>query len=411
MRGSVGFHTAVTVLLGLSCAVLQAQHPPEEVSGQKFQFRYEVGRPIRYAMGVKVRLDMNTKADAEDQNTRMVFDMRYTIALTPLSESKQGITPVRIEPSGIEGDWDIHSPSGHLVISLRGGEIKGTHNGFIIMDTAKGIGSEQAQELKKELLLLRRSGQADLDSQGNVKQFRGDPDFVRFWNEMLEHQMGLFGVIFPNRAVAVGDSWKEAVTVRKMGEIRLEGEGMRVEAVFTRMPDETAQGRRLAGFRVSAPLKHRGIAGSMSRAGRKISVKLLELDQQATGLMRYDFERGLISEATVQSDQTASVELSVPEQSLAMEVKFRMDIRWRLIPDRPETPPPSSKARESRFQSRLSGALMRVVRYRADRCSSSIPFTPSSIETQPSKPTPRRMRKIASKSFMPVPISPCMSCA
>lgn len=406
MRGSMWFRAAVAALLGLLCAAPQAQQPPEEVSGQKFQFKYEVGRPIRYAMGVKVRLDMNTKAGAEDQNMKMVFDTRYTIALTFLSEPKQGITPVRIEPSGIEGDWDIHSPGGHLVISLRGGEIKGTHNGFIVMDTAKGVGSDLAQELKKELLLLSRSGQADLDSRGNVKQFRGDPDFVRFWNEMLESQMGLFGVIFPDRAVAVGDSWMEAVTVRKMGEIRLEGEGMRVEAVFTRMPDESAQGRRLAVFRVSAPLKHRDIAGSMARAGRKISVKLLELDQQATGLMKYDFDRGLISEASVQSDQAATVELSVPGQSLAVEMKVRMDIRWRLIPERPETPPLSSKARENRLQSRLSGGFMRAARNRAERCSSSIPFTPSSMETQPSKPTPRRMRKIASKSFMPVPISP-----
>lgn len=38
---------------------------------------------------------------------------------------------------------------------------------------------------------------ADLDTRGNVKQFRGDPDFVRFWNEMLEIQTDLFGVIFP----------------------------------------------------------------------------------------------------------------------------------------------------------------------------------------------------------------------
>lgn len=406
MRGSVCFRVAVTVLLGLLCAMSQAQQLPEEISGQRFQFRYEVGRPFRYAIGMRVRLDMHTKAGAEDQNMKMLLDTRYTVSLTPRSEPKQGITPVRIEPSGIEGDWDVHSPGGHLVVTLRGGEIRGTHNGLIVMDTAKGVGREQAQELKKELLLLTKSGMADLDTRGNVKQFRGDPDFVRFWNEMLENQTGLFGVIFPVKAVAVGDSWMEAVTVRKMGEMRLEGEGIRVDAVFTRQPDETVQDRRLAVFRCSAPLKHREIAGSMAWAGRKISVKLLELDQQATGVMKYDFARGLISEASVQSDRAATVELSVPGQSLAVEMKVRMEIRWRLIPDGPEAPPLSSKAQESRLQSRLSGAFMRAARNRAERCSSSIPFTPSSMETQPSKPTPRRMRKIASKSFMPVPISP-----
>lgn len=198
----------------------------------------------------------------------------------------------------------------------------------------------------------------------------------------------------------------KAVTVRKMGEMRLEGEGIRVESVFTRQPDETVQDRRLAIFRCSAPLKHRDIAGSMAWAGRKIPVTLLEFDQQATGVMTCDFARGLISQASVQSDRAATVELSVPGQSLAVEMKVRMDILWRPIPDGPEAPPLSSKARESRLQSRLSGAFMRAARNRAERCSSSIPFTPSSIETQPSKPTPRRMRKIASKSFIPVPISP-----
>ena len=48
----------------------------------------------------------------EKMNMKTVYEMRYRVTLTPTADPKEGVSTMRLEPSNIEGDWDITGPGG-----------------------------------------------------------------------------------------------------------------------------------------------------------------------------------------------------------------------------------------------------------------------------------------------------------
>jgi len=291
-------------------------------------------------MGMKISMDMDMKVGTENMNMKMIVDMRYRVTLTPTADPKEGITTMRLEPSNIEGDWDITSPGGHMVISLRGSDMKGTQNGVVVIDTAKDIGAAQAQELKKEILPLYLSGQVDLDTRGNIKQFRGDIPFVEFWTDALASQEGFFGIIFPERAIAVGDTWQESLSLKKMGQVKLEGDGLRCTVTFTRQPNVVVQGRSLSVFNLSAPFAHKNLTGSMEQMGQITRLNISKFDRRATGTYRFDPEKGVLTDGTMKADANASMNALVQGQALTMGLQMEMDMRVNLLSEKTESAQP-----------------------------------------------------------------------
>jgi hypothetical protein len=195
----------------------------------------------------------------------------------------------------------------------------------------------QAQEFKKEILPLYLSGQVDMDSRGNIKQFRGDLPFVEFWTDAVASQVGFFGVVFPERAIAIGDNWQETLSLKKMGQIKLEGEGLRCNVTFTRQPDAVVQGKRMAAFNLSAPFSHKDLTGFIEQMGQSMRLDISQFERRATGTIRFDQERGLLIDGTMKADANGSMNALVQGQALTMELKIEADMRVSLISEK-ETP-------------------------------------------------------------------------
>lgn len=332
MKNHTGIGAAFAAL-GLLVLPLGTARGADTGRAERFAFQYAANRPLNYAMGMKMKLDMDMKSGTESMKMKMSFDLRYRMKLTPAAGAQGGVTSLRLEPSGIEGDWDITGPGGHIVISLRGREMKGTQNGVMIINTAEGVGVEQADAFKKEIMALYLSGNVDLDPRGNVKGFHGDAPFVDFWNDAMSSQVGMWGIVFPGRAVAVGDSWEEALVLKKMGQIVLDGEGMRCTVTFNRKPDVVSQGNRLAEFNLSAPFSHKNLTGSIEQMGQITHVNLASFERHATGTLHFDQARGVVTDSALKADATGSVTFEGQGQAASMELAIEMDVRVNLLPE------------------------------------------------------------------------------
>lgn len=306
-----------------------------QATAQQFAFKYPVNQSLSYAQGVKLKMNMDIKAGAESIKLKMAFDVRYTVKLTALKEPQDGVTPVRLEPSGVEVDWDITGPAGHIVLNLRGSQMKGTQNGIVIIDTARDIGVAQAQDFKKEIMALYLSGQADLDARGNTKKFRGDPPFVEFWTEAGEGQLGFFGSVFPERPVAVGGSWTENLSLKKIGQVMLEAPGLQGIVTFTRLPDSIVRGKPLATFNISAPFYQKGLKGSLEEGGQRTRLNVSHLGRRANGTFHFDQARGVLVDSKITGDGDGAMRTVVQGQEADMTLDMIMEVRTTLLEEKP----------------------------------------------------------------------------
>jgi len=53
----------------------------------------------------------------------------------------------------------------------------------------------------------------ELDSLGNLGKFYGDLPFEEFWNEAPLEQIGIFGIVFPEKSIAMGQKWQREVLI------------------------------------------------------------------------------------------------------------------------------------------------------------------------------------------------------
>jgi hypothetical protein len=322
---------AVWGVMGLLALPVGPARAAETARADQFIFKYPANRPLAYGMRMKMKLDMDMKSGDQRMTMKMAFDLRYRIKLTPTAAPVAGVSALRLEPSGVEGDWDITGPGGHIVIALRGSQMTGTHDGVEVINTAKGVGEEQAQALKKEITPLYLSGGVDLDQRGNVKGFHGDMPFVDFWTEAMSSQVGMWGIVFPDRPVAVGDTWQEALVLKKMGQIKLEGEGLRCTVTFDRKPDVVTGRQRLAEFSLSAPFSHKNLAGSIEQMGQVTQVNLVSFDRRASGTLHFDQDRGVVTDAALRADANGSMNLEGQGQAASMDLAIEMDLQVNLL--------------------------------------------------------------------------------
>lgn len=310
-----------------------AQFAATPADSHKFVFGHEPDNPLTYSLAMTVKMNMDMKSGRQDAAMNMNFDLRYRLKLTPTADSKESLTSMRLEPSGVEGDWDMTGPGGHMIMSLRDSKMKGTQNGRVVIDTAKDIGTAQAQAMKKEIMPLYLSGFVDLDPRGMVKAFRGDLPFVEFWTEAMSSQVGLWGVVFPAKEVKVGDSWEETLSLKKMGQVKMDGEGLRCTATFARGPDVVVKGKRRATFTQSAPFKQKNLTARVEQMGQNMRVNISEFERRAEGTFNFDQERGLVTDGRTKADATASMSTFVQGQAIDMNLKMQMEMRVNLVGD------------------------------------------------------------------------------
>lgn len=299
---------------------------------EKFQFQYESGKPLTYALTVKMSMAMTMEIGEIVQATNMVYTMTYDATLTPTDKVVDGITTLDFKPSNIGGEWDIDSGDSKILMSLKGKHMKGTVNGQQFIDTENGVGQEAADEVKKEMMALYLSGQMDVDGLGHVKRFHGDEPFVDFWTEMLAQQVGFFGLVFPDTPLAVGDTWEEFIVIKKMDQIQLEGEGLRCDMTFERLPDAEVDGRKLAQFKLSAPFSHENLKATMEQMGEKTPLGIEKFKRTAGGRMSFDQSRGVFTHSDVEVDADVVMSTVAGGQDLDMDMKLGMQLELKLLP-------------------------------------------------------------------------------
>ncbi|NQT83864.1 hypothetical protein HQ563_12615 [bacterium] len=300
---------------------------------QQFIFKFEPNRPLLYAMKVRMKIDMDMQMAMQSMKMKMEFELRWKFKLVPKDKPSEDLNTVRLEPSGLEGDWDITGPAGHIVMKLRGSDVTGTQDGVTTIDTKRGIGLSEARQVKTEISGLYLSGEIDIDSRGNVVNIRGDVPFVEFWTEACEGQPGIFGVVFPEKPVATGDTWKEFIVLKKMGEVLLEEPGLRCTVALTRQPDTTARGRKISRFAIEAPFKQRNLVAYMHQAGQRIQVDIPTFDRSASGTARFDAERQVLIDSHMKIDAKAHMEMSAAGEGATIDMVMGAVTDLALLPD------------------------------------------------------------------------------
>ncbi len=324
--------TTALVSLAVACEPGSAARRSAASKGpESLAFKFDPANPLTYAMKMRVDMTMDMRIAEQPQKTNMVCEFRWHVTLTPKTPPKRAMTPLVIKASDMEGDWDITGPGGHIVMKLRGEHMTGTRDGTTFMDTAKDIGIAEATQIKKELAALHLTGEMDLDSRGRMGEIRGDEAFVKFWTDSMEGQCGFFGIVFPETPITVKKSWTESMTMKKMGQLQLEGRGLRCKVTFTRQPDETVQGKKIKVFSVSAPFSEKDLTATMDQLGQQIRLKMTKFDRRATGKVRFDAEHGILVDSVTKGDVDAKMSAAMQEQSFDMDMHLDLLMELRHL--------------------------------------------------------------------------------
>jgi hypothetical protein len=296
-------------------------------------FHFTPGQPLIYA--VKVRSETNTRMQAgENSNTSAVQnEVRYKVRLTAIAGTNSGdAMTIRFEPFDYEADLEVSGPGGRFSATVRDLSIKGTQNGIVVMDSEKGIGLAQSKPLRAEAVLMLLSGYIELNPRGEATGFRGDIPFVDFWRKVCANQIGFFGMTLPDEEVKEGDSWKKVMTLKSMGEIKLDDE-ISVTNGFVRQRDSFWSNRPVAAFELKAPVRRHDIQGTIEQGGQSSRVNITEFEHRTTGQFRFDPVQGQFLDSDVTGKWTAAMTTLIQGRAVLTRMDSHVTSGFRLLPD------------------------------------------------------------------------------
>lgn len=336
MKQFLSRHVRLLVLVCLCVSLVGVQAGAAEESGaDTFVFKYEIGSPLRYAMSMTMDMKMIMNMNGQEMTQDMLMTMAYNVTLTPKEVLEDGSVALHLQPSDIAMDWDIKGAEGNVVMSLREGHVTGNVDGTVTIDTKNGVGVEQAEMLKKEMAAAYLSGYIDMDSLGHTVDIRGEPAFVEFWEEASASQVGFWGIVFPATSVGVGDTWTDGLVLEKLGQIRLDGEGMNVQIEFTRRPDETVEGRRVAVFAADSPFRFEGLTGTMELPGGEVPLEVLRLERTTRASARFDQARGELIDVDTTANADTAMRAKIEGVDLTIDLDLGLEMTVDKLPAQP----------------------------------------------------------------------------
>ena len=175
---------------------------------QIFKFKFELNKPLIYDYSLKSRQVNDSNYGTRSSLTKNSSETHYKIRLTATGTNNDGTTTVFYEPFDFVQDVEIVNASGRSTISTRGLDIVSKQNDIVIVDTKKGIGLGQVNNLKLPIYPYLLSGYFYLDPAGNVKGVDGEVPFIDMWLDNLNKRMGFFNIIWPTNSISVRDSSK-----------------------------------------------------------------------------------------------------------------------------------------------------------------------------------------------------------
>ncbi len=286
---------AIILALGslwFASASVHAEVTANSSAGQFFKFKFELNKPLIYAVEFKTRSVTDARAGERSSLTRNSQDFRYKIRLTAVRANPDSTTTVYYEPFDFEEDIQSVGPGGQMDTSIRGLEIFGKQNGIVMVDTAKGIGMSQAQNLKPPVYPHLLSGYFDFDPTGHIQRINGDLPFIDTWQNNLKYNMNLFYIVFPTNSIAVHDSWTNYLTLKTGGGVVFNGDGFVQPWVFNRELDQAMTNAQVACFSLYESDIYKDVGGYLDQLGQQTSVAIPEHVESMNATFQFDQKLG-----------------------------------------------------------------------------------------------------------------------
>jgi hypothetical protein len=275
---------------------VQGETATNSNAGQIFRFKFELNKPLIYAIQIKQKTINDVSGGNRSSLTKNSLEMHYKIKLTALGKNQDGTTTVHFEPFDFEQNAESTGTSGQSTTTFRGLDIVAKQNDIVIIDTAKGVGVSQAKNLKVGAYPVMLSGNFTFDPAGNVKTMDGDLPFIDHWQENLNFNPGFFQFIFPTNVVAVADSWNNCVVMKNVAGTILNGDGITETNIFTRELDDTTKDSSVACFRLYMSALHQNLGGYIEQSGQRTSTVISDFSDNMNATFRFDQKLGRLIE-------------------------------------------------------------------------------------------------------------------
>jgi hypothetical protein len=279
-------------LISLVFANVQAENATNASFSQVFQFKFELNKPLIYAVDFKTRTVKDNRIAERSSLTRNSVDTRYKIKLTATATHPDGTTVVCYQPFDYEQDVQSVGPTGQMDITTRGLDIISKQNGILMIDTKKGIGTSQAMSVKQSVYPHLLSGYFDFDSAGHIKNFEGDLPFIDTWQNILKPNVNIFYIVFPTNAIAVHDSWTNNCLIKSVSGVVFNGDGIVQPWVYTREVDQTTTNGQVACFSLYESDTGKDIGGYVDQPGQQTSVTISEHTESSNANFQFDQKSG-----------------------------------------------------------------------------------------------------------------------
>ena len=319
------------VLLCVVSLNIRAGTTTNSNSGEIFKFKFEMNKPLVYAIEFKSRTVIDISGGNRNSLTRNSTEMRYKIKLTAVSTNQDGTTTVHYEPFDFEEEIEIIGPSGRINTSTHGLDVVSKQNDIVVIDTAKGIGMSQARNVKLPIYPSLLSGYFYLDSVGNAKYLNGDLPFIDQWQDNLKYDVGFFHIIFPTNVISVRDSWTNNIVMKNVGGAFFTGDGITRPNVFTRELDSMAGTNSTACFSLYESDINQNLGAYIEQGGQRTSVAIPECDESASATFHFDQKLGRLIDMKKTEKSSNSMSIMVQGNSADSHNNLELESSMTLV--------------------------------------------------------------------------------
>lgn len=157
-----------------------------------------------------------------------------------------------------------------------------------------------------------------IGDRGEILDMSGDGATEKGFKESMQNYSGAKGIVFPEKAVKVGDTWVEKKKVSDVAGFQIDGDPIDLELKFSREKDETINGKKLAVFKVDYHLDRKGVKGKYG--GFPVTVNLKDIKD-----VKIYFDRKRKTFVKTVTDSKILL-LSDPDAVTKPQQQFKIDI-------------------------------------------------------------------------------------
>lgn len=314
-------------VLTLGCAEIAAGAD----SSQLFQFKFDLRQPLVYSVENKTQQMTDNHAGQRSQLTRSTVETRFKVKLTAVNRNQDGTTTVHFEPFDFEQESQVNGAGGQIDTTTRGLTILSKQNGIVLVDTEKGIGQAQSQNMKQAIYPQLLTGYFVFEPTGYIKCFQGELPFVDKWQTSLKYYTNFFNIVFPTNAIAVHEGWTNYYSLKTAGPVVFNGDGIVQPWYYFRELDQTNGKEAVACFTLYESDNCKDLGGYLDQLGQQTIIDVPEHTGSMNIAFKFDQKRGcLIStkESFRTHDDTTMMIQGNPAESHS---ESQMDVSITLV--------------------------------------------------------------------------------